>query len=80
MSNGSVDICFQTIRKLSYQPISYINIQFLIYDRGSCGELRTQIYIGLDIGYIENEMASNWIHETKEISTMIVGLMKSKKY
>ena len=51
------------------------NIQFLIYARGSCGELRTQI----DIGYIENEMASNWIQETKEISAMIVGLIKSKK-
>ena len=55
------------------------NIQFLIYVWGSCGELRTQIYIGLDIGYIENEMASNWIQETKEISAMIVGLIKSKK-
>ena len=55
------------------------NVQILIYVRVSCGELRTQIYIGLDIGYIENEMASNWIHETKEISAMIVGLMKSKK-
>jgi four helix bundle protein len=51
----------------------------LIYARGSCGELRTQIYIGLDIGYIENEIASNWIQETKEISAMIVGLIKSKK-
>ena len=55
------------------------NIQFLIYARGSCGELRTQIYIGLDIGYIENEMASNWIQETKKIPAMIVGLIKSKK-
>jgi len=42
-------------------------------------ELRTQIYIGLDVGYIKNEMASNWIQETKEISAMIVGLIKSKK-
>ena len=55
------------------------NIQFLIYARGSCGELRTQIYIGLDIGYIENEMSNNWIQKTKENSAMIVGLIKSKK-
>ena len=55
------------------------NIQFLIYSRGSCGELRTQIYIGSDIGYIENDIGSYWIQETKEISAMIVGLMKSKK-
>ena len=55
------------------------NVQFLIYARGSCGELRTQIYIGSDIGYIENDIASYWIQETKEISAMIVGLIKSKK-
>ena len=54
-------------------------LQFLIYARGSCRELRTQIYIGSDIGYIENDIASYWIQETKEISAMIVGLMKSKK-
>ena len=52
---------------------------FLIHARGSCGELRTQIYIGSEIGYIENDMASYWIQETKEISAMIVGLIKSKK-
>ena len=55
------------------------NVQFLIYARGSCGELRTRIYIGSDIGYIENDIASYWIQETIEISAMIVGLIKSKK-
>ena len=28
-------------------------ISFLSYAKGSCGELRTQIYIGMEIGYIE---------------------------
>ena len=55
------------------------NIQFLNYARGSCGELRTQIYIGLEIEYIPKELAKNWIQETKEISAMIVGLINSKK-
>jgi len=55
------------------------NVQFSIYARGSCGELRTQIYIGSDIGYIENDIASYWIQETKEIAAMIVVLIKSKK-
>jgi hypothetical protein len=27
--------------------------RFLEYSKGSCGELRTQIYIGIDIDYIE---------------------------
>lgn len=38
-----------------------------------------KLYIGLEIGYIEKEIANGWIQETKEISAMIVGLMKSKK-
>jgi four helix bundle protein len=50
---------------------------FLSYARGSCGELRTQIYIGMDIGYIAEETGKKWIAETKEISAMLVGLMKS---
>ena len=52
---------------------------FLSYAKGSCGELRTQIYIGMDIGYIPELTAKNWIAETKEISAMLVGLMKSVK-
>ena len=52
-------------------------INFLSYAKGSCGELRTQIYIGMDIGYISKDIATNWIEETKEISAMLVGLMKS---
>lgn len=55
------------------------NVQFLIYARGSCGELRTQKYIGSEIRYIENDIASYWIQETKEIAAMIVVLIKSKK-
>jgi four helix bundle protein len=41
---------------------------------GSCGELRTQIYIGIEIGYIEMERGRPWIAETKEISAMLIGL------
>ena len=50
---------------------------FLSYAKGSCGELRTQIYIGIDIGYIKQETGIKWIQETKEISAMLAGLMKS---
>jgi four helix bundle protein len=52
-------------------------INFLSYAKGSCGELRTQIYIGMDIGYINKDTATTWIKETKEISAMLVGLMRS---
>lgn len=52
---------------------------FLSYAKGSCGELRTQIYVGMDIGYIQQEIGKAWIEETRQISAMIVGLIKSLK-
>lgn len=55
------------------------SLQFFSYAKGSCGELRTQIYIGVDIGYIEKETGSLWIGETKEISSMIVDLIQTRK-
>ncbi len=50
--------------------------KFLTYAKGSCGELRTQIYIGMDIGYIEKEQGNKWVQETRELSRMLYGLMK----
>ena len=54
-------------------------ITFFAYAKGSCGELRTQIYIGVDIGYIDKETGKTWVKETKEISAMLVGLMKHRR-
>ena len=52
---------------------------FLKYALGSCGELRTQTYIGMEIGYISNITGKNWIQETKEISAMITSLVKTNR-
>ena len=54
-------------------------LNFLYYAKGSCGELRTQIYIGVDIGYISKEVGHYWIEETRQISMMLSGLMKNKR-
>ena len=54
-------------------------IKFLKYAKGSCGELRCQIYIGMDIGYIPKDVGKKWIQETIEISSMISGLIKTKR-
>ena len=51
--------------------------RFLQYSKGSCGELRTQIYIGIDIEYIEPGVGKKWIRETQELSAMLVGFRKS---
>ncbi|MEZ4485103.1 MAG: four helix bundle protein [Syntrophotaleaceae bacterium] len=54
-------------------------LNFLSYARGSCGELRTQLFIGIDIGFIEKEQGSSWIKETKQISSMLTALVKTKR-
>ena len=50
---------------------------FLNYAKGSAGELRTQIYIGIDIGYIDKETGKHWLTEAETISKMLHGLIKS---
>ncbi len=52
-------------------------IRFLQYAKGSCGELRTQVYIGMEIGYIAQEQGKEWLKETRELSAMLVGFINS---
>jgi four helix bundle protein len=52
-------------------------VNFLNYAKGSAAELRTQIYIGIDIGYINREVGMQWLNETNEISKMLHGLMQA---
>jgi four helix bundle protein len=51
---------------------------FLSYAKGSCGELRTQIYIGIDIEYINKGVGAEWLKEATEISSMLSGLIKAR--
>jgi four helix bundle protein len=50
---------------------------FLNYAKGSAGELRTQVYIGIDIGYIESETGLRWLRDVEEISRMLHSLIHS---
>lgn len=54
-------------------------LRFLSYAKGSCGELRTQIYIGMDVEYIPREIGQSWIRETEEISLMLGGLIRKRR-
>lgn len=55
------------------------NIRFFEYAKGSAGELRTQIYIGKEAGYINQDVALRWLSETKQISAMLTGLIRDRQ-
>ena len=50
---------------------------FLVIARGSAAEVRTQVYIGIEIGYISKALGMQWLQELKEISAMLQGLIRS---
>jgi len=51
--------------------------RFLMIARGSCGELRTHIYISEAVGLMTKEEARRLIAECIEVSSMLTGLAKS---
>jgi four helix bundle protein len=50
--------------------------RFLAIAKGSAGELRTQLYIGIRAGSFSADVANPLIEETKQIASMIEGLRK----
>ncbi len=53
--------------------------RFFEISKGSLAELMTQIYIGIEIDYIDKQIGLEWIARLNEISKMIVGLSKYHK-
>jgi len=51
-------------------------ILFLGYSKGSCGELRSQLYRALDRGYITNEQFEEFNLATVRISGMLQNFIK----
>jgi len=54
-------------------------VHFWSYSKASCGELRTQLIIGKEIGYINPDFSLWAINETREISAMLISLMKTRQ-
>ena len=52
-------------------------VQFLRFAKGSCGELRAQLYVGKEAGLVDRVLARDLIQETKELSR-ILGAMIAK--
>ena len=51
--------------------------RFINIAQGSSAELITQIYIGIEIGYLEKAIGMTWIKEINEILRMLNALRKS---
>ena len=54
-------------------------IRFLRIAKGSSAELRTQVYIALGIGLIDNEKGSELISNSRMISAMLQNLIKTRE-
>jgi len=51
-------------------------VRFLRYAKGSCGELRTQIHVGIEAGFIPREQGRQWLRESRELSAMLCGIIR----
>ena len=51
-------------------------IRFLFIAKGSAGELRTQLYIANDLGYIDDKTFNNLIKQSEDISKSLSGFIK----
>ena len=54
-------------------------VQYLFIARGSCGELRTQLYLAKELGYITKTDFVVLLDITRHISAMLNKLIKIRK-
>ena len=54
-------------------------LQFLSIAKGSCGEVRSQIYRAYDIGYIDQNTFDSILNQSKKLSGSIYFFMQSLK-
>lgn len=51
--------------------------QFLLIAKGSAGEVRSMLYLALELGYISQAQFNALIEQITEISKMLSGLIKA---
>lgn len=51
-------------------------VQFLIVAKGSCGEVRAQLYVALDQGYLTDQDFEGLVGQAERTSQLIAGLIR----
>ena len=54
-------------------------VRFLKIAKGSAGELRTQIYIGMKAGYINQDNGKKWLEVSLRVSAMLSSVIQKLK-
>ena len=54
-------------------------IRLLVIAKGSAAEVRSQLYIGIDIDYVDPEAGREWIRTTERIAGMLASLIRKKR-
>jgi len=54
-------------------------IQYLYIAKGSCGELRTQLFIAQETGILDKEVARQLIERAKTVSSKIFKLIQTRQ-
>jgi four helix bundle protein len=51
--------------------------RFLYISKGSCGEVRSMLYLALNLGYISEHQFNKLYNESEEVSKVLAGLIKT---